>query len=303
MKKYSLYTAPVAVALAACLGIAACKYDVKELAPAPTADFTITPLPTLSNYYRVEITGAGNASQYQWETTNNQTPPRRTKSALSTKTVDTLFFPLRGDYTVSLVAYGPGGSKVVSKALNVPQDVPLKQVLTGNSSKTWVLEQPGGGALWVGDPGGAQWWSNGAGDVTAPDRTCLFNDEYTFKMDGSFLFDDKGDMRVDDEGGNPYPADMAGAGTTINCYPSTSILPQYRPWGSGNFTFEIIGANQLRVIGTGAHLGLYKAGQNGTINMPEAENTYEILELTSSKLVVRKLYGWGQWKFTFKPKS
>ncbi|TCJ14241.1 hypothetical protein EPD60_09555 [Flaviaesturariibacter flavus] len=302
MKKYSRYTAPVLMALAACLGIVACKYDVKELAPAPTADFTITPLPSLSNYYRVEITGISNANQFQWETRYSQDPARNKKMALYTKTVDTLFIPLRGVYDVSLIAYGPGGSKVVTKSLNVPQDVPLKQVLTGNSTKTWILDQPGGGALWVGDPGGAQWWSNGAADVNAPDRTCLFNDEYTFKMDGSFIFDDKGDLRVDDEANAPFPADMAGPGTNIGCYPASAIQPQYRPWGSGNFTFQIIGANQLKVIGTGAHLGLYKAGQNGTINMPEAENTYEIVELTSSKLVVRKMYGWGQWKFTFKPK-
>ena len=55
------------------------------------------------------------------------------------------------------------------------------------------------------------------------------------------------------------------------------------------------------VIGTGAHLGLYKAGENGTTSAPEPKVTYEILELTADKLVVRKMYSWGYWKFVYVP--
>ncbi|GAA4325549.1 hypothetical protein [Flaviaesturariibacter amylovorans] len=298
MKKQTNNSFLLSGALLGLLGIAACKYETRDLGPAPDASFTVTPISGMTNRYLLTSTST-NAFRYDWDKANGQ--GYRTGGA-----TDTLYFPDRGTYNVRLLVYGHSGVDSSSQQVVVAADDPAamtpQKILTGNSSKTWILQQPGGGALWVGDPGGGQWWSNGAGDVNAPDRTCLFNDEYTFSMNGNFVFNDKGDMRVDDEGGQPFPADMAGPGTAIACYASTAIQPQYRPWGSGNFTYQIIGNNQLKVNGLGAHLGLYKAGQNGTISAPESSNTYEIMELTPTKLVVRKLYGWGQWRFTFVPK-
>ncbi|GAB4092583.1 hypothetical protein [Flaviaesturariibacter terrae] len=297
MKKLSIYTAPALAVLTLCIGFAACKYSVKDLAPKPKASFTVTPVSGSVNKYLLTSTST-DAFRYDWD--------KSTGAYVTGKSVDTVYFPDHGNYRLRLLVYGQAGVDSATQTLNVATDDPAaitpQKILSGFSSKTWILDQPGGGALFVGDPGGAQWWANSASDVSAPDRTCLFNDEYTFKMDGSFNFDDKGDLRVDDEGGQPWPADMAGSGTAIACYPATQIQPQYRAWGTGNFTYQVIGNNQLKVIGTGAHLGLYKAGQNGTIAAPETSNTYEILELTPTRLVVRKMYSWGQWKFTFKPK-
>ena len=136
-----------------------------------------------------------------------------------------------------------------------------------------------------------------AADVS--DRVCTFNDEYTFKKDGSFIYDNKDDMRVDEEGGNPWPADI---GLPIGCASMTQIPAKYQAWGSGNHTFKIIGGNKLQVIGPGANLGLYKVGENGTATAPENAVTFDIVSMTATKMVVRKLYSWGQWKFTFKVK-
>jgi PKD repeat protein len=298
MKPTNQNTILITAAVLLTLGIGACKYSVKDLGAKPAASFTVTPVSGQTNKYLLTSTST-NSFRYDWD--------KGTGAYVASRpSTDTVYFPDRGNYTVRLLVFGQSGVDSARQTINVPNDDPAaitpQKILTGNSTKTWILDQPGAGALFVGDPGGAQWWANSAGDVTAADRTCLFNDEYTFKMDGSFNFDDKGDLRVDDEGGNPWPADMAGPGTAIACYPAASIQTQYRSWGTGNFTYQVIGTNQLRVVGTGAHLGLYKAGRNGTIAAPETENTYEILELTPTRLVVRKMYSWGQWKFTFKPK-
>jgi len=282
---------------AACLGIAfmvGCKYDTKELAPKPVASFTVTPIAGQTNKYLLTNTSQ-NTFRYDWD--------KGTGTYVAGKAVDTAYFPDAGTYRIRLFAYGQSGIDSAFQNVVVAADDPAAltpvKILTGNNVRTWILDQPGGGALWVGDLGNNVWWSNSAADVGAPDRTCLFNDEYTFNKNGNFIFDDKGDFRVDDEGGNPWPTDM---GHPIGCYSTSQIPAQYQAWGSGNFTFQVINNNQLKVIGTGAHMGLYKAGQAGTTDHPEAFQVYDILELTPTRMVLRKQYSWGQWKFTFKVK-
>lgn len=269
-----------------------CEYETRELAGKPTASFTVTPVSGQTNKYLLTSTSQG-AFLYDWNKADG-------KGFKRGKATDTAYFAKKGDYTVKLITYGEDGIDSTSQVIKVAADDPINlKILTNNSTKTWVM-MPDAGALWVGpnDAGAGAWWSSGVADVTDSKRTCLFNDEYTFSMDGTFRFDDKGDMRVDDEDGKAWPNDI---GLAIGCYGMTQIPDKYKAWGSGNFTFNIEG-EKLKVIGTGAHLGLYKAGQNGTTPVPEAENTYDIVSLTANKLVVRKQYSWGQWRFTFVPK-
>lgn len=284
----------VALIALSVLALGSCEYDKRELGPKPVASFTVTPIAGQVNKYLLTSTSS-NAFRFDWDKADGS-------GFMRGKQVDTVYFPDKGTYNVKLLVFGESGIDSASQSVVVANDdpaalTPLK-ILTGNSSKTWILN-PAAGALLVGDNGGTVWWSSSAADVTAADRTCLFNDEYTFTKTGSFNFDAKGDMRVDDEGGNPWPTDI---GLPIGCFPMSSIPAQYQAWGSGNFTFSIIGNNVLRVTGTGAHLGLYKVGENGTTATPEPVINYDIVELTPTKLVVRKQYSWGQWRFTFVPK-
>lgn len=299
MKRQSfIYAAALVLALSSTVFVA-CKYDTRELGAKPTASFTMTPIAGMTNKWLLTNTST-NSFRQDWD--------KGTGTYVNGKKVDTLYFADAGTYNIKLLTYGHSGIDSAKQTLTVTADdpaavTPLK-ILTGNSSRTWILEQPGGGALLVGDNGGGTWWTNSAADVTAADRVCLFNDEYTFTKtgnptSGTFVFNDKGDMRVDDEGGNPWPTDI---GLAIGCYPTTSIPAQYRAWGSGNFTFSIVDNNKLRVIGTGAHMGLYKVGENGTTASPDPQVTYDIVELTPTRMVLRKQYSWGQWRFTFKVK-
>jgi hypothetical protein len=103
---------------------------------------------------------------------------------------------------------------------------------------------------------------------------------------------------VDEEGGTPHPAGMPA----IGCYANAAIPAQFQAWATdGVFAFEVIGNNQLKVTGTGAHLGLYKAGTppDAALAAPAASVTYDIVSITPTRMVLKLDYGWGAWRFTY----
>jgi PKD repeat protein len=281
-------------ALASAALLSACEYDMRDLAPAPDASFTVTPVSGQVNKYLLTSTST-NAFMYDWDRADG-------KGYVRTKSTDTAYFSDKGTYTVKLLAYGQNGIDTASQVITVAADDPAAQtpmkLLTNNSSKTWILDQPNGGALFIGPSDFSQtWWSNTAADVTA--RACQFNDEYTFSKDGTFKFDNKGDMWIDEEGGKVWPNDV---GLTIGCHQASEWPTAYSAWSSGNHQFQVIDNKKLKVIGKGAHLGLYKAGDAGVTAAPEETITYDIVSITADKLVIKKDYGWGAWRFTFKAK-
>jgi hypothetical protein len=272
--------------------LVACKYDMNDLGPKPVASFTVTPITGQVNKYLLTNTSQ-NAFRNDWDKADG-------KGYVTGKMTDTVYFPDKGDYTIKLLAYGQSGIDTTAKVINVAIDdpaalTPLK-LLTNNSSRKWKLA-PEAGAMWIGPSDYSQtWWANTVGDITA--RSCDFNDEFTFSKNGTLVQDNKGDFYVDMEGATVWPSDMpAPAG----CYANSAIPAQYQAWTGGNFTFEIIGNNKLKLKGTGAHLGVYKAGNppNAAITAPESEITYTIVSLTATRLVVKLDYGWGTWQFTY----
>ena len=269
-----------------------CKYEVSDLAPRPVASFTVTPVTGQVNKYLLTSTST-NSFRFDWD--------KATGVFVQGKNIDTVYFPDHGTYTVKLLAYGQSGMDSASQAVVVANDDPAAltpfKLLTGNSSRKWKLA-PEVGALWIG-PGdhSATWWQNTAGDVTT--RSCLFNDEYTFNKTGStMVFDSKGDFYVDEEAGNPWPAGMPPVG----CYANTAIPVQFQAWANNNtFTFSVINNNKLKVDGTGAHLGLYKAANppDAAVATPQPTITYDIVSITATRLVIKLDYGWGVWQFTY----
>ncbi len=269
-----------------------CKYDTRELGPKPKASFTVTPVAGQTNKYLLTSTSE-NAFRYDWDKANGS-------GYVKGNQVDTVYFPDRGDYTVKLFLFGHSGIDSAKAVVNVAADDPAAltpfKLLTGNSSRKWKLA-PEAGALWIGPDAATTWWQNGLAEVTT--RSCLFNDEYTFVKTGSVVnYDSKGDFYVDEEGGNPHPAGMPAVG----CYANSAIPSQFQAWAnSGTFTFEVIGNNKLKMTGTGAHLGLYKAGTppDAALPAPAASVTYDIVSITATRLVVKLDYGWGAWRFTY----
>ena len=264
----------------------------------PDASFTVTEVSDEENTYVLESTTEG-AFMWQWDIGDGSGWQKGNE-------VDTAFYSQAGDYNIKLRAFGEAGSDTASSSINVAQNACIGnlETLTGCEGKTWVLN-PEAGALWIGPPDFSMtWWSNTEADVDA--RSCAFNDEYTFNLDGTMSRNLQGDIWVDEEGGtNPYPSDIIAnndGSMTAGCYDWGVINSDYSAWGSKSFNFSISG-NQLSINGEGAYMGLYKAGDSGITDSPVSGITYEVMEITQDRLVVAKIYDWGAWQFTFTPKQ
>ncbi len=288
MKKISFIITALAI-----LSLWACtpQEDVKiELPAPPTADFEMV---TTSSPNKIKfVSKSTGAFQYRWDLGNNVT----------VDTVETVgYYPFKGTYKVTLFAFGKGGMKSISKEVVIAKDdvAPCAgklQLLTGCSTKTWKLA-PEANSLHVGPTLDQTWWGISAADVTK--RPCQYNDEYTFKSDGSFILDNKGDFWADTDGnGNITPADM---GLTPGCQPAASIPAKYSSWGSGNHKFTLIGT-ELTVIGKGAHIALYKLGTGAEVTTPQESVKFTVTELTETKMVLSVNFGPGFWRFTLVPK-
>jgi len=282
----------VALFITASVIFTACEYEIAGLSDKPKAAFTVTPVSGQVNKYLLSSTST-NTYRYDWD--------KATGAYVTGKQVDTVYFPDKGSYKVRLLAYGQNGMDTASQMVNVANDDPAAltpfKMLTGNSTKKWKLA-PEAGALWIGPSDySATWWANSLADVTT--RACQFNDEWIFTKTGNVMtFDTKGDTWVDDEAGNPHPAGMPA----IGCHPNTDIPSQFQAWvSSGPFTFEVITNNKLKLNGTGAHMGLYKAANppDAAVLTPQPSITYQIVSITQTRLVLKLDYGWGTWQFTF----
>ncbi|MDJ1504244.1 PKD domain-containing protein [Xanthocytophaga agilis] len=265
----------------------------EDIGPAPTGEFTVTPIAGKTNTFLLTST-SDNTFYYKWDKGDGD--------FVEGNKVDTAYFADMGDYTIKLMVLGKGGHGQTEQVVKVTQDDPdgcagKKALLTGCANKTWILE-PAAGSLWVGELSGNQWWANGANEVTGS-RACVFDDTYTFSKDGSFVFANQNTFGVDEESGKVWPNDM---GLPVGCHAMSEIPSKYSAWGSGNHTFKIVGGNKLQVNGKGAFMALYKVGETEITAVPNDVVTYDILEMTETKMVLRKAYSWGQWKFTFKAK-
>ncbi len=153
---------------------------------------------------------------------------------------------------------------------------------------------PEAGALNVGPSLDETWWANSDTDVA--DRTCHFNDEYTFTSDGDFIFDAKGDLWADSDGnGDIFPADL---GLSVGCHPEADFPANYAVWGSGNHSYTVT-SSTITVAGLGAWMGLYKVGTAAEVGTPQESVTLNISELTDDRMVLFADYGGVVWKFTF----
>jgi len=204
--------------------------------------------------------------------------------------------PFMGTYDVTMTTFNKGGSASATQSVTVTQDDPNAcfgnfQILTNCLEKTWKLA-PEAGAMHVGPNVYDVWWANSDSDVI--DRSCHFDDEYIFREDGTFEYDNKGDFWADSDGdGNVYPPDMA---IPVGCHPSSDWPSQYQAWDSGVHSFAVTN-NQLTVIGEGAWIGLYKTGTSSDVLVPQQSVTYNIQSINDTRMVLVADYGTQVWKF------
>ncbi|MBK1438622.1 PKD domain-containing protein [Parapedobacter sp. ISTM3] len=225
----------------------------------------------------------------------------------------TIRLTFEGTYDVTLLVAGKGGTSTITKQVTIAQNDPTAcspdrplGFIAGCTEKVWRLN-PEAGAFKVGEgPDNGNWWSSGAGDVQA--RACEFNDEFTFRFDaqGTFAYDNKGDLFADG---------YLGTGSTA-CEPASNLTGDQAAWDSGTFSFSVIegaginGLGQLRLNGRGAHIGVKKAHNGGeTPGGPVGNSvTYDILAMEQNvngegydilKIGVN-IGGPGWWTFTLR---
>ncbi|WP_144606783.1 hypothetical protein [Algoriphagus algorifonticola] len=185
-----------------------------------------------------------------------------------------------GDYNFDAVVTDTNGnSTAANRSFTVASLKPAFDI-TG----AWTME-PVAGAMKVGPaPGDGQWWTSGAGEVTA--RACFFDDVYTFNADGSFEIDmgaqtwlEQWQGVANDGCGAPI-APFDGKGTYSYTYTTTT----------------------LTLVGTGAHVGLSKVNNAGEISQGAAvadEISYTIADQSESegirRMTLRIEAGSGVW--------
>lgn len=174
--------------------------------------------------------------------------------------------------------------------------------LTDGGSKTWTYKQDN--SAWGVGParGDVQWFNAGPAD-----RPCIFNDTWTFNVNGMMEYDTNGDIFV--EG---YMGLAVGDG----CQPDTSLDgTDAASWGSGSYSFALSQGSAsdpayLTLIGQGAFIGLQKAYNGGEYTAPppsaNANITYTIhsYDPVTEELGVSIDVGGGVfWSFILVPES
>jgi hypothetical protein len=155
-------TALVLLATAA-VSLCGCSPDDKNenLGVVPNATFTVNPLSGKANYYVASATGTG-IFQYYWNKGDGS-------ASFVGSANDTIFYPLAGNYRVTLLAFGHGGYDSVSQVVQVDSNAPQVNVLVNPSLTTdsgWTIQNTGGAQTTIAfTPQGLN-LSNGAGSST-----------------------------------------------------------------------------------------------------------------------------------------
>jgi hypothetical protein len=114
--------------------------DKKEnLGVAPTATLTVGPLSGKANYFVASAAGTG-IFQYYWNQGDGS-------ASYAGGASDTIFYPLAGNYRVTLLAFGHGGYDSVSEVVQVDSNAPQVNVLVNPSLTTdsgWSILNTGG---------------------------------------------------------------------------------------------------------------------------------------------------------------
>lgn len=263
--------------------------EKSELGPLPDPSFEVLSGDTPNNFTLVNT--SENTFMTQWNLGDEQ------QTLVQGDEVD-VNYPFMGEYIVTMTVFSQGGSASTSKIITVTEDDPdacpgNEFFLTGCGTKTWRLaNEPN--ALHVGPNLTDTWWGNSNTDLI--DRSCHFDDEYIFSIEGGiYEYDNKGDFWADDDGGgNIFPSDL---GLDVGCNANSDWPSQYEVWGSNTHTFEITD-NTLTVTGLGAWIGLYKIGTDGEVSTPQESVVFNISEISSERMVLFTDYSGLVWRVT-----
>lgn len=273
------------------LAMVSCK-DEDEVEPAKTPIASFQYAVSADNYLQVNFTNfSQNATAYSWNFGDGET---------STEANPVHVYATGGNYTVKLTAKNADNASA-----NYDQTIEIKDpnsalgLLAGESSKTWKLFREGT-CMGIGPNAEAarSWWSLDNTGI----RPCIYYHTFTFKTDGSFVFDDKGYFWGEDKmfDGTPVFGTCfeAKASNMINANSAdvSSLLS-----GTHTYTYEPT-TNEVTLLGKGAWMGLTKLTTTGeSADVPESRKfKISITEHTGYDLmIISYAYADAYWDFSF----
>jgi hypothetical protein len=266
------------------------EYELGVLPQSSQLDFSVTPDVDKPNIISYKNTSAIPGVAV-WDLGNSATGKGETVSGS---------YALAGDYTVTLTLYTTGGSTSVSKVISIANNdptllnTPFYNALTGGSSnpngKTWVFDQYVTGHFGIGPStdAGPSWWSC---PVDGKIESCLYDNEFTFKLEGfTLIWTNKGKIYTNEAG----RVALAGLG-----YPDSSVP------GAGDF--DVVYAPKASYIYT-----LDEASNTMTLSNDAfwghyaGVSTYKIVTLTDDELYLycdSKTEDGNRWWYRFIPKE
>lgn len=192
-------------------------------------------------------------------------------------------------YTLTIVAYGPGGT-----ATNLTHDVTVESVftpaievvsaLTGDGSKTWVVDKASPGHFGVGpwSDGSTipEWWSAGVNEKVGS-ADCFYSSTFTFTKEGENNFS----LDVDAPEG---AFTKTGPLTTLPGIPDSGAEGCYDGYTGGSSDFSFAPASTGIPASTpSTKTSIILAGNDTFIGYGAVQKEYEILEITPEMVYLR----------------
>lgn len=280
----------LAIGILSMVSFVSCKDDEEDPPANPIASFQYAVSTT--NFLEVTFTNfSQNAATYEWNFGDGQT---------STEASPVHTYTSAGNYTVVLTAKNSANTPATfNQTIEIKDPNSALALLAGETSKTWKLFREGT-SMGVGpDEAGARtWWSlsnEGA-------RPCYYYQSFTFKRDGSFVFDDQGSFW----GEGAIFGGTAQNETCFEAIPANMVNTNgadVSAWLSGThaFTYEPT-TNTITLTGLGAWMGNPQSGTSAASIVPEASKSFKaVIEEKDGYDLMTISYSWAgfYWDFTY----
>jgi PKD repeat protein len=259
------------------------------------------------DYKKVEFTNISkNYQSVSWDFGDS--------SAISTESNPVHKYNALRSYTVKLTATSPTGlTNVWSRKIIITDPNAVLTRLVGDTAKTWKLIHtvaPGVYPLEVGPYNRSTiWWAVGLNNTELANRPCMWNDEWTFKRDGTMIFNANGDFWAE----NPIfsPSNICQSTSNMTGVGGKDLSA----WGNGIHRFRIDkGANPtITALGHGAFIGFFKSATHYEVTklnpMVQDSITYNLIKVTDGAidtLIIEAEYRFelpdtqpgGYWRYT-----
>ena len=222
-----------------------------------------------------------NSTSYSWDFGDG--------SETSTEKNPTYRYQKAGTYDVVLIAKNETGeSDDFKESITLSDPLAAQRTLVGSDGKIWQMIADVSNGLYpyeVAPKDGSDiWWQLTGNNDPNKDlcyRNCIFDDIWTFKPDGTYLYDNKGSFYAE---GGIFKQEVADLG----CFDATDNANWQGPegqdlsgWNSGTHSFSY-DAVKAKLTITGGFIGLNKVGTDQEVMVPQSSIVYDVVKLVDS---------------------